>query len=314
MAEFLQRRMTLAGKVEAVEGTAETLAAADANCLAYDVQFTPNVNTFARKPIAQDLSAYSAIPGARSMRATFKAELKGSGAAGTAPAVGKFFKACGMSETVNASTNVIYQRALGTPTLTLGLYSIPASGNNLRHLMRGARGTFKLAPRTGDPVMLEFDFLGCYATVADIAGITPTGLETTKPQPLINTGFTMQTFSHKIGQFGLDLGNVLALRGDIANASGYLSCLIVDSEALFSFDAEKELVATHDYHGIMLAGTEAAMSVAIGASAGNICTITAPKAQYTKVTPGDRDGIGILNIEGKLNRNSGNDELVITFT
>lgn len=314
MAEFLNRRMTLATKVEAVEGTAETLAAADANLLAYEVTFTPNQALFARKPIAQDLAPYSAIPGARSMRATFKAELKGSGAAGTAPAIGKLLRACGMDETVVASTSVTYKRALNTPTLTLGLYSIPASGNNLRMLLKGARGTWKLAPKIGDPSMLEFDFLGCDITVADIAGITPSGLETTKPQPFLSTGFTMQGVSHKISTFGLDYGNALALREDIAQASGYFSCLITDAEATFSMDPEKELVATHDYFGLLKLGTEGAMSVAIGATAGNICTITSAKAQYSKVEPSERNGVGIFRVEGKFNRNTGNDDLVIAFT
>lgn len=314
MAEFLNRRMTLAGKVESVEGTAETLAAADANALAYDVKFAPNQAFFARKPIAQDLSAYSAIPGARSMRATFKMELKGSGTAGTAPAIGKYLRGCGMSETVSAGVSVTYQRALGTPSFTMGLYSIPASGNNLRMLLKGARGTFKLSPKIGDPSMLEFDFLGCDITAADLAGITPSGLETTKPQPFLNTAFSMHSFAHKVSTFGLDLGNALALREDIAQASGYFSCLIIDGETTFSMDPEKELVATHDYFGLMKAGTEASMSVAIGATAGNICTITAPKAQYTKVEPSDRNGIGNFSVEGKLNRSAGNDELVFVFT
>jgi hypothetical protein len=314
MAEFNARRMTLAGKVEAVEGTAETLAAADANALAYDVKFSPNQVLFPRKPVAQDLAAYSAIPGSRSMRATFKAELKGSGAAGTAPAIGKYLRGCGMSETVNASVSVIYQRALGQPTLSLGLYSLPASGNNLRMLLKGARGTWKMAPKIGDPSMIEFDFLGADITVADIAGITPSGLEATKPQPFLSTGFTMQSFSHKISTFGLDFGNQLALRGDIAQASGYFSCIIVDAEATFSMDPEKELVASHDYYNLLKLGTEGSMSVAIGATAGNICTITSAKTQYSKVEPADRDGIGIFQVEGKLNRNSGNDDLVITFT
>ncbi len=314
MAEFLQRRMTLATKVEVTEGTAETLAAADANLLAYDVKFTPNQALFARKPIAQDLAPYSAIPGARSMRATFKGELKGSGTAGTAPAIGKLLRGCGMNETVVALTSVTYQRALGTPTLTLGLYAIPASGNNLRMLLKGARGTWKMAPKIGDPPMMEFDFLGCDITVADIAGITPSGLETTKPQPFLSTGFTMQSVSHKISTFGLDYGNALALREDIAQASGYFSCLITDAEATFSMDPEKELVATHDYFGIMKLGTEGAMSVAIGATAGNICTITASKAQYSKVEPSDRNGLGIFQVEGKFNRTSGNDDLIIAFT
>ena len=314
MAEFLNRRMTLAGKVEAVEGTAETLANADANALAYDVRFEPNVNMFARKPVAQDLSPYSAIPGARSMRATFKMELKGSGAAGTAPAIGKYLRGCGFGETVTGGVSVAYKRALGEPSMTLGLYAIPASGNNLRRLIHGARGTFKVSPRTGEPPMIEFDFLGVYSAIADIAGLTPSGLEATKPVAFLNTSFTMQTFAHKISQFAIDAGNALALRGDIAVAAGYKSCLITDSEATFSFDPETELVATHDYAGIMVAGTEASMTATIGAAAGNICTITAPKCQYTKVGQADRDGISIFSVEGKFNRSSGNDELVFTFT
>lgn len=314
MAEFLARRMTLAGKVEAVEGTAETLAAADANALAYEVKFTPNQAVFARSPIAQDLAAYSAIPGSRSMRATFKMELKGSGAAGTAPAIGKYLRGCGMSETVSAGVSVTYQRALGTPSFTLGLYSIPASGNNLRLLLKGARGTWKMAPKIGDPTMLEFDFLGCDITAADIAGITPSGLETTKPPPFLSTAFSMQTFAHKISTFALDYGNKLELRSDMAQASGYFSCLIVDADATFSMDPEKELVVTHDYYNLLKLGTEGAMSVAIGATAGNICTITSAKTQYTKVEPADRNGIGIFNVDGKCNRNAGNDDLVLTFT
>lgn len=314
MAEFLNRRMTLATKVEAVEGTAETLAAADANLLAYDVTFEPNVNMFARKPVANDFSAYSAIPGAQSMRATFRAELKGSGAAGTAPAIGKLLRGAGFGETINAGVSVVYQRALGQPSLTLGLYAIPASGNNLRKLIHGARGTFKLSPRVGDPPMIEFDFLGVYSSVTDLAGLTPTGLETTKPVSFKNTSFTMQTFAHKISQFTIDAGNALALRGDIALAAGYKSCLITDSDATFSFDPELELVATHDYHGIMLAGTEGSMTATVGSTGGNICTITAPKCQYTKVSQGDRDGISVFNVDGKFNRSTGNDELVFTFT
>ena len=57
-----------------------------------------------------------------------------------------------------------------------------------------------------------------------------------------------------------------------------------------------------------------AADIAIGATAGNICTITAPKAQYTKITEGARDGIAIFNIDGKFNGNAGNDELVLAFT
>lgn len=314
MAEFLSRRMTFGGKVETTEGTAIAVAAADCNALAYDVQYTPNISMFSRKPVAQDLSPYSAIPGARSGRLTCKMELKGSGAAGTAPAIGKFLRACGFGETVNVGTSVVYQRALNQPTLSLAAYDIPPTGNNLKKLLRGVRGTFKLSPKVGEPGMVEFDFLGVEDGITDAAGITPTGLETTKPPAFLSTSFTMQAFAHKISQFSIDAGNDLTLREDITKAEGYFSCLIVDTEATFSMDPEKELVATHDYHGIWKAATEASMSVAFGATAGNICTITAPKSQYTDIKPGNRNGLEIFNVTGKFNRNAGNDELVFTFT
>jgi len=314
MAEFLARRMTFGAKVETTEGTAIAVAAADCNALAYDVRYTPNVAMFARKPVAQDLSPYASIPGARSCRMTFKMEIKGSGAAGTAPAIGKYLRACGLGETVNAGVSVVYQRALNQPSVSLAAYDIPPTGSNLRKLMRGARGTFRLNPKVGEPGMLEFDFLGVEDGVTDATGITPTGLETTKPPALLSSAFTMQSYAHKISNFSIDAGNVLAMREDITKAEGYFSCLITDTEAVFSMDPEKELVATHDYHGIWKAGTEAALSVALGATAGNICTITAPKCQYTNVQPGTRNGIEIFTVTGKFNRSSGNDELVFTFT
>lgn len=316
MAKFLQRRMVLAAKIEAVEGTPETLAGADANLLIYDVSFEPGIDQFEREPVAGDLSPYGPIAGKRRGVLRFKAELKGSGAAGTAPAFGKLLKACGGSETIVASTSVTYAPlTLAVPTLTLGVYSLPESGNNIKEFISGAQGTWRFSAKVGEPVMLEFAFTGCYEPTVDIAAITPSGLETTKPIALLATNFTCHGFAtHKISTFTLDAGNDVQLREDINEAGGYFSAYIASRKPVFAFDPEKELVATHDYYGKMLANTEASFSLALTGSAGNITTISAPKSQYIQVRPGARNGLQIYQIDGRLNRSSGNDEWSLAFT
>ena len=315
MAEFLERRMILGSKVETTEGTANAPLAADCNLLVEDVKFEPDIDQTERQPVSSSLSPYPSIAGMRKARITFKVELKGSGTAGTAPAIGKLIKACGFSETTVAVTSVTYNPlSVGIDSLTIDVYSVPASGNQIRERLVGARGTFKIAAKSGQQVYLEFTFQGAYVATADAAGLTPSGLETTLPPAFLSTSFTMHTYAHKVSSFNIDLGNSLAPRQDITLASGLLSYLITNRKPTFSFDPEKELVATHDYYGKMLSNNEGALSVAIGSTGGNICTITAPKAQYTKVMPNGRDGLGIFAVDGRFNRSSSNDELVLAFT
>lgn len=316
MAEYLSQRMVLGSKKETTEGTANAPLAADCNLLVEDVRYEADVDQFERNPISSDLSPYPSVAGKRKAKLTFKVELKGAGAAGTAPAVGKLIKACGFSETIVASTSVTYlPLSVGVDCMTFDLYHIPATGSGPRLRMVGSRGTYRINAKAGEPVYLEFTFNGVYQAAADAAALTPSGLETTMPQPFLSTAFTMQGSSaHKVSGFTIDMANALNERTDITGSSGILSYLITDRKPTFTMDPELETVATHDYYGKMLSNATGSMSVALTGSAGNIVTVTAPAAQYVKVVPGDRNGLKILNIDGKFNRNAGNDELSIAFT
>src|SRR5687767_8126195 len=105
MPPILTRRAVVAAKIEVTEGTAETLAAADANFLVVDPRFEADIAMFPRENVDASLSQYSQVPGTQMARLTFKVELKGQGAAGTAPALGKLLKACGFGETVSAGVS-----------------------------------------------------------------------------------------------------------------------------------------------------------------------------------------------------------------
>jgi len=313
MAEIKSRRAVVAAKIESVVGTAETLAAADANFLIMDPKFTADIPMFDRKNLDQSISPFAPIPGTQKATLTFKVENKGSGTAGTAPAIGKLFKACGLGETLVAITSATYAPiSTAFPSVTIALYK-----DGLKKQIRGARGTFKFSTKVGEPMMVEFTFEGVYDGVSDVAILTGTGIETTIPVPFLNVStFTALGYASKISHIAIDIGNKLEMRNDISKAEGFFACLITDRDPKGSLDPEEELVATDDRYGKWKLGTSGTILLPVGATAGNICTITAPKAMYTKLAEGDRGGLAVLAADFRLVRSAaaGNDELVLAYT
>jgi hypothetical protein len=311
MAEIRTRRTVLAAKVEVTVGTAETLSAAESLLLVYDAKFDASIPMFDRRLMDASISPFTPIPGTQMAKLTFKVEIKGSGTAGTAPALGLFLKACGMGETLVAVTSATYAPiSTAYPSLTIAMYR-----DGLKKSIRGARGTCKVTGKVGEPMMLEFEIQGVYNGVTDVAILTPT-VETTLPPALLSASFTMHSFAAKVSNVNFDLGNTLTMREDISKAEGFFACLVTSRDPKGSMDPEEELVATHDFYGRWKAGTTGALSMVVGAVAGNICTIAAPKVAYTKISDGDRNGLAILGLDFAMIRSlaAGNDEFTLAFT
>lgn len=112
---MLYNRRQLAGKIETTEGTAETLAAADAKVLAYNpvIDFTPDM--YQRDPARIAFSKVGRLAGKRPGSYKFGIELKGSGTATTEPEWSKYLKGCGVkcstlySITIGAITSGPFQ-------------------------------------------------------------------------------------------------------------------------------------------------------------------------------------------------------------
>jgi hypothetical protein len=214
-----------------------------------------------------------------------------------------------------AGISVTYTPTPSPPSVTMGFFAVPSSGSSLNMIVSGSRGKWKFSPNVGDPGMLDCEFNGNYESIVDGTAPSPVGLESTKPPAFLSTSLTCHGDSgHKISKFGMDQGHTLTMRTDPVTASGYFSCIHTDTQPTFSFDPEVRLVADHDYFGKMMANAEAALSFVLGSTPGNIITVSAPKAQYIQIKPADRDGLKILNIDGRLNRSVGNDEWSVAFT
>lgn len=194
------------------------------------------------------------------------------------------------------------------PSLTQGSYE-----DGIRKLIKGSRGNVKLSFKTGEPVMMEFDFQGVEAGVTDEAFLANVTYETTKPPVFLNALFSIDAYSAKIGEMDIDLGNVLAERDDVNDARGVLAYALTGRNATGSFNPEMVAVATHDFHSKWFSGTEMSVDCAIGSVAGNKFRIYMPRVQYTKIDDEDRDGLQVAKASFALNGTvtPGDDEITI---
>jgi hypothetical protein len=302
------QRAVLAAKVEAVEGTPETLLAAN-GILALSAQFQRNQDLLARDPLRPTLSQLTSVPGRRTATITATCEMKGSGTAGTVPEWGPLMRSCGFGETIVAVTSVTYAPiSTGDVSITEALYM-----DGVKRQIAGARSTLSFGGAVGEFCIMNFTTLGIDDTTSDTAIIAPT-YQTTVPKALKGLTFTLHGSTVVCSAFSFDLGITNTPRGDLTKASGFASVFFGNRLPVCNFVVETPLVASKDWYGIMDAGTEANINLVISLAAGNIITITSAKFQVTNITEQDDGGIAKLSLDGKLNLTTGDDELSIALT
>jgi hypothetical protein len=172
-------------EVESVPGVAEVLAAADYTLLVEDLEFTvePTSNTQnVTKPV---MGFIKAVHGGRKATVSFKVGLKGSGTAGTAPAIGKLLRGCQFSETVRAAIGVWY-KATTLAVASQTTLTILVNENGYTRTAVGCMGTVKFTGKANEIHYAEFEFTGVFGGDADAAMSLQT-LETTKAPPMLDT-------------------------------------------------------------------------------------------------------------------------------
>jgi hypothetical protein len=102
------------------------------------------------------LGAPPAVPAGRVVTATIPVELAGSGTVDTPPEWGPLLRSCGCGETINASTSVVYTRAISSHDSC----TIYAYAGGLRFILLGCRGTFTVEAAGGQLGILRFVMQG----------------------------------------------------------------------------------------------------------------------------------------------------------
>lgn len=321
----LTRRRVVAAKIESVEGTMETITVANAGVLVINPRVDVDIKMYERTVVSGTLTPFPDIPGALGARITFSSELMGSPdgllySESNRPALDVYFRACGFAATVTTtggSEAVLYKPvSTGLETITLWIYA-----DGVTYKFYGCRGNVRFTGNVGEPIIAEFTFQGVYSAVADLSLIAPS-YGSAVPPTLLSANSNLVVGSDTINpilrSFETDMGNTLAMREDMRNASGYKSCLITGRRPTGRFDPEMSLVAEYDWYGKWKLGTPAALTIGpIGSTQYNRVTITEPYIVYTKIADADRTGIAVADTSYMCARSSGaggNDEVQINFT
>lgn len=169
---MLTRKRQLAAKIEAVEGTAETLAATDARLLVYDPKVSFDVAMFDRNPARTSFSNIAKTTGQRTAAIGYKLELKGSGVAATVPEWGKLLQACGFGVNALKSMNI--------GAVTNGPFQ---HGETVTGGTSAAKGRVVITTANGATAIMFVSVSGTFVSGEVIAGGTSTATATTSSVP-----------------------------------------------------------------------------------------------------------------------------------
>ena len=239
---------------------------------------------------------------------SFNVEIAGAGAAGDPPGYGDLLKACGMSETVNAGTDVQYDPDSGSSeSVTMKLYF-----DGQEHVILGARGTFSMAINTGAIPQFTFNFTGLYVAPSSQPDPTPDFSEFVVPIPAsaANTPtFSLFGQASNLEAMTINYNGEVVYR-DVVNSE---SVIIVDRAPGGTVNFEMEPLSDFNWFTTATANTLGAMQIVHGITAGNIITVDAAQTQLLNPRYGESDGVRMMEVDLSLTpTDTGDDDLKIT--
>lgn len=290
----LTRNRLILAAPEASYGTAQATAGSTAIRVASDLQLNP----LQMELIDRDLlyGWIGAKPRARVQaigQISFGFELAGSGAAGTAPKTGIFWRAAGYSQTISAGVSVTYA-PIGSAYEGI---TIRCHHGGKLHTLVGVRGEISVEMSVNQMPMGKFDGIGFYVAPTDEADPTPTydlqadGLVMNSTNtPTVSIG----SYAACMESFTFNAGRSPVFR----QLAGCTRQVRIDGDRQPEGEVmiESPTIAQKNYFADALAQTASAISWTHGTTAGNIVSFSAPTCSLGDPTYGDSDGIEMLSL------------------
>jgi len=236
---------------------------------------------------------------------TVDVNAKGSGAAGTAPAYGELLKACGLTETVNASTDVTY-----TPASSFVAGDAIAYLDDYKREVTGIAGTFTFGGKVGEIPKFSFSLKG-FTTLAETSEANPAVTLDPNENLVIKsvTAITVGGSAIALEDFSFDFG--------------------VDVQSIYGTDATKEYYINNYKPTIKVSAiktkgnsthwtelnnnSKKSVVVTLGTTAGNIIEFTAPYCQPSDVAESDNNGIVKYDRTWSCESSAGGDNFSLVF-
>lgn len=304
-----KNKAVVLAKVQTGLGVDATPVGTDA-ILCEDPSIEPVTKELERNNISSYFGTDAPVNIGEALKLSFTTELKGAGAAGTAPEIGVLFRGANYTETISAGVSVAYDPNSLTSTaelLTLYYYL-----DGILFKLIDARGDWELSAKSGEYAKIKWTFTGIYAGPVDAAIVSPT-FDTTVPPRFVSALLSIHSVSPVFESLTIKGGNEIGKRVNANASTGVLEYFIKNRKVTGELDPEAVTAATKDWWAAWAASTAAAFTTTIGSSAGNRCVITGPKVSIGALGYGDRDGVATMKMPLKFNRNAGNDEIKFLF-
>jgi hypothetical protein len=311
MALLTRKRLILA-KTESTYGTDPTPTGAANAILVRNLEITPlQADTVTRDLIRPYLGNSDQLLAQTRVEVTFEVELAGSGTAGTAPAYGPVLKACGLSETVVATTSVTYAPVSASfSSVTLYFFN-----DGIRHKVTGCRGTFELSAEVGQIPTISFTMTGIYNAPTDESVPTPTYANQASPLIFKNgntSNFSIFSYSGCLQSLSFQIANEVVYRELVGCTK---ESLIVNRAPAGDVVIEAPTITAKDFFAIATGSSTGSITFQHGSTAGNIVTFATAQSDIGQPSYSDQDGIQMLNLPYvAVPTSAGNDELSLAYT
>lgn len=278
------------GKLEGTSGTSET---PDVESLVEEPALEADDNAQDRVPVYHSSGTIASVPGQDTGTFTGQVELRAN-TGGTAldEFVDLILQICRSKKV--AAVYSPESAVASQQTATIYYWQ-----QGKRKGLFGAHGNCKFTAESGGRIMVEFELSGKWLAPVDEAQPVPSHNDAL-PMLAKSCVLTMQTFAAKVANFEFDMGVTVSPREDVTDATGVLHYFGSDGAPTFVADPEATTIAAHDWDGIRLASTEAALSLAMTDGTVTL-TLAAPLAQYRTVADGDREGMITHDVNCQLN-------------
>ena len=311
---LLTHKEVLLAKTEATYYVDPTPTVAANAILVEDLSWSlAGARSIERNPVRSSLGALKSLYGGTLVSISFTTEVKGSGAAGTAPEIDPLLEGCGFLGTNSPGVSETYEpTSSSTPNKSVAFYYY-ADATLFKVL--GSYGDFTFTMETGSVAKINWTFTGHATTMTDVTPGTAVYDNTVPPVMIAVTGFTVGGYPAIINALTFTPANTVTTPASLIAADGFGTIRISKRDVQGSFDPEHVTVATSNFWQDFRSATSKVLTTGvIGATAGNRFKIDMPAMYYRSVAPGDRDGIRTWDIPFGAAESSGDDEVTITFT
>lgn len=294
-------------KIETTKGT-DSVPVAATNGVRVERGYAPvpAAEKIPYDPVKATMGALKSLVGRKTITIEAPALIRGSGTAGTAPEIGALLQACGLVETITASTSVAYD-----PTTTAASLNSVSTYNYIDGVLMkalGVVGNVVLDCQINAPITANFSFsAGFDVAPTTTTAVTPT-FSAVQPLVMMSADVISDGATIKVGAFTLDLGNEI---GD-HHTTAQNEFTIANRKPTITLSKDS-LSTVADWNALINA-TELSLSAAFGATAGNILTITASKSVPMSNALAERNERQTKEIVFELIETNGDDQFSVVFT